>query len=149
MPQISVLLWHGRDLLVTIGYECCCAHLFGLDDGRSFWDCETWMFPILDLFSEPLGESLLRYRLERLPAALDRAVQYGLADGAAMFPWTSTQSGFGTTQQPMGETCTGASCTGLDWQEQHITGDICAMRKMHMLTCSARGMDVSSVFTCG
>jgi trehalose/maltose hydrolase-like predicted phosphorylase len=49
------------------------------------------MFPILDVFSESLGASLLRYRLERLPAAIERAKQYGV-DGAS-FPWTSTQSG--------------------------------------------------------
>ena len=36
------------------------------------------MFPILDVFDETLGESLLRYRLERLPAAIARAKQYPL-----------------------------------------------------------------------
>ena len=39
---------------------------------------------VLDAFDEQLGESLLRYRLERLPAAQHRARQYG-AEGA-MFP---------------------------------------------------------------
>ena len=31
-------------------------------DGRSFWDSETWMFPVLDAFyAEGLGRSLLEY----------------------------------------------------------------------------------------
>ena len=99
-------------------------------DGRSFWDCETWMFPILDVFDEALGESLLRYRLDRLPAAVERAKQYG-ADGA-QFPWTSTQSGYGTTHEPLNSTCHGVgNCTGLGWQEQHITGDIAMAFRLH------------------
>ena len=78
------------------------------------------MFPILDIFNERLGESLLRYRLERLPAAIARAQQYGVE--GATFPWTSTQTGFGTTQEPMNSTCDSvATCKGLGWQEQHIT----------------------------
>jgi trehalose/maltose hydrolase-like predicted phosphorylase len=94
------------------------------------------MFPILDVFNEQLGESLLRYRLERLPAAMSRAKQYG-ADGA-YFPWTSTQTGFGTTQEQMNSTCYGrydpereGGCTGLGWQEQHINGDIAMAFRLH------------------
>ena len=88
------------------------------------------MFPILDIFNEALGESLLRYRLDRLPAAIARAKQYGV-DGAT-FPWTSTQTGYGTTQQPMNSTCQGVSgCKGLGWQEQHINGDIAMAFRLH------------------
>lgn len=102
-------------------------------DGRSFWDSETWMFPIIDIFDESLGESMLRYRLARLPAAIERASQYGV-DGA-MFPWTSTQSGFDTTHQPINSTCSGnLNCTGLGWQEQHITGDIALAFRLHWWT---------------
>lgn len=91
------------------------------------------MFPILDIFDEPLGESLLRYRLERLPAAIARAKQYGV-DGAT-FPWTSTQTGFGTTLEPMNSTCHGVDeCTGLGWQEQHINGDVAMAFRLHWHT---------------
>ena len=65
---------------------------------------ETWMFPVLDLFSADLGFSILRYRLQRLPAAQARATQFGIP-GAAMFPWTSTQSGYGTTHVQLNSTC--------------------------------------------
>jgi trehalose/maltose hydrolase-like predicted phosphorylase len=38
-------------------------------DGRSFWDCETWMFPPVSLLRPRLGQSLLQYRLDRLEPA--------------------------------------------------------------------------------
>jgi len=102
-------------------------------DGRSFWDTETWQFPVVDAFSEQLGESLLRYRLERLPAATQRAAQFGVASAAkaAMFPWTSTQTGHGTTHVPMNSTCQGNCTDGLGWTEQHITGDIALAFRLH------------------
>ena len=104
-------------------------------DGRSFWDCETWMFPVLDAFSEGLGRSLLEYRLQRLPAAKARAAQFGIS-GAAMFPWTSTQTGYGTTHVGLNTTCQGqlgsdACSSGLGWTEQHITGDIAMAFRLH------------------
>jgi trehalose/maltose hydrolase-like predicted phosphorylase len=95
-------------------------------DGRSFWDTETWMFPVLDLLHPAVGESLLRYRLDRLPAAKIRAAQYGAA--GAMFPWTSQLSGFGDTHS-VGY-CP-PNCTSLDWTEQHITGDIAMAFRLH------------------
>lgn len=88
------------------------------------------MLPVLDIFDEGLGESLLRYRLDRLPAAIARAKQYGV-DGAT-FPWTSTQTGYGTTHELMNSTCHGISeCKGLGWQEQHINGDIAMAFRLH------------------
>eukprot|EP01047_Picozoa_sp_COSAG01_P031529 COSAG01_NODE_2241_length_8086_cov_25.173282_6_plen_454_part_00 len=101
---------------------------------------ETWMFPVLDLFSADLGFSILRYRLQRLPAAQARATQFGIP-GAAMFPWTSTQSGYGTTHVQLNSTCHGhdlsksnACSDGLDWTEQHITGDISMAFRLHYRT---------------
>ena len=85
------------------------------------------MFPVLDLLHPNSGESLLRYRLDRLPAAKVRAGQYG-AKGA-MFPWTSELTGFGTTNGG-GKQCP-PDCMGLDWTEQHITGDIAMAFRLH------------------
>ena len=85
------------------------------------------MFPVLDLLHPSFGESLLRYRLDRLPAAKARAGQYG-AKGA-MFPWTSELTGFGTTNGG-GKQCP-PECKGLDWTEQHITGDIAMAFRLH------------------
>ena len=42
----------------------------GLKAAAVLADCETWMFPILDIFNEQLGESLLRYRLGTDPERL-------------------------------------------------------------------------------
>eukprot|EP00729_Bicosta_minor_P020156 gene20156-4860_t len=104
-------------------------------DGRSFWDTETWMFPVLDLLDPQLGASLLQYRLDRLPAAVARASQmYGnlSGTGAAQFPWVSTQTGFGCTQVPANQQCAnGVGCTGLGWEEQHISGDIAMAFRLH------------------
>lgn len=107
-------------------------------DGRSFWDCETWMFPVLDAFDSQLGASLLEYRSARLPAAKARADQFGIPPGAAMFPWTSTQTGYGATHVTMNSTCHGhaaggkdACLSGLGWTEQHITGDIAMAYRLH------------------
>ena len=100
-------------------------------DGRSFWDTETWMFPVLDLLHPTIGASLLEYRLVRLPAAKLRAAQFGVR--GAMFPWTSELSGFGDTGVRAGAKCP-PSCTGLGWTEQHITGDIAMAFRLHWYT---------------
>jgi trehalose/maltose hydrolase-like predicted phosphorylase len=86
-------------------------------DGRSFWDVETWMFPTMDLFRPALGKALLQYRLDRLPAARTRAIEYGFT--GAMFPWTSTLSGVDDTSGELGH------------MEQHITGDIAMAFRQH------------------
>jgi len=54
-------------------------------DGHSFWDTETFVLPVLTLTAPDAAASVLRWRHDTLPAALDRAAQLGLA-GAA-FPW--------------------------------------------------------------
>jgi alpha,alpha-trehalose phosphorylase len=54
-------------------------------DGHTFWDTETFVLPVLTLTAPDAAASVLRWRHDTLPAALDRAAQLGLA-GAA-FPW--------------------------------------------------------------
>ena len=54
-------------------------------DGHAFWDTETFVLPVLTLTAPDAAASVLRWRHDALPAALDRAAQLGLA-GAA-FPW--------------------------------------------------------------
>ncbi len=54
-------------------------------DGHAFWDTETFVLPVLTLTTPDAAASVLRWRRDTLPAALDRAAQLGLA-GAA-FPW--------------------------------------------------------------
>ena len=79
--------------------------------GHSFWDCETWMFPVMAALQPDIAASLTRYRLARLPAAQARARHVGLQ--GAMMPWESALTGFGESIWRPG-----------DDNEIHITGDV-------------------------
>jgi alpha,alpha-trehalose phosphorylase len=60
-------------------------------DGHAFWDTETFVLPVLTLTVPDAAASVLRWRHDLLPAALDRAAQLGFA-GAA-FPWRTIHGG--------------------------------------------------------
>src|SRR6516162_7933128 len=79
-------------------------------DGHAFWDTETFVLPVLTLTAPDAAASVLRWRHDTLPAALDRAAQLGLA-GAA-FPWRTIQ----------GEECSGYWPAGT--AAFHINADI-------------------------
>ena len=85
-------------------------------NGHSFWDCETWMFPGVLLTHPDVANSLLQYRLARLPGARDKARSYSPPFAGAMFPWESAYTGE--------ETCPSWAPTGT--REIHINGDIAA-----------------------
>jgi len=85
-------------------------------------DLETWQFPALLPFYPELGKSLLAYRERVLPAAKDRARQFGWA--GALFPWESAVSGQNVCPWAL----------GADF-EQHITGDVAmAVRQQYYFT---------------
>ena len=51
-------------------------HRYG---GHTFWDQETWMWPPL-LFLDPgSARSALQYRYDRIPGALNKSKQCGVA----------------------------------------------------------------------
>ncbi|MGI5143874.1 MULTISPECIES: glycoside hydrolase family 65 protein [unclassified Streptomyces] len=81
-------------------------------DGHSFWDTETYVLPVLTYTSPNCVAEALCWRQHTLPAARDRARQFGLR-GAA-FPW---------------RTIDGAECSGY-WPAGtaafHINADIAA-----------------------
>jgi len=79
-------------------------------DGHAFWDTETFVLPMLTLTAPDAAASVLRWRHEVLPAALDRAAQLGLA-GAA-FPWRTIH----------GEECSGYWPAGT--AAFHVNADI-------------------------
>ena len=81
-------------------------------NGHIFWDAEMWMFPPLLLLNHGLAESMIDYRLDRLPAARMRAMASGY-DGV-MFPWESDE--FGQESTPVW------ALTGP--MEHHITADV-------------------------
>ena len=79
-------------------------------DGHAFWDTETFVLPVLTLTAPDAAASVLRWRRDTLPAALDRAAQLGMA-GAA-FPWRTIH----------GEECSGYWPAGT--AAFHINADI-------------------------
>ncbi|XP_066928849.1 protein-glucosylgalactosylhydroxylysine glucosidase-like [Clytia hemisphaerica] len=79
--------------------------------GHSFWDQDIWMFPPVMIFHPKIGRSLLEYRYQRLPAAMEIAKKYKFK--GAMFPWESALSGFEVCPQEV-----------YGRNEIHITGDI-------------------------
>ncbi len=81
-------------------------------NGHVFWDAEIWMYPPLLVLHPEMGKTMMNYRINRLPEAINRAKNYGYK--GAMFPWESDYTG---------EEATPTWClTGV--MEQHITADI-------------------------
>lgn len=81
-------------------------------NGHIFWDTELWMFPPLLLLNQGLAESMMEYRIHRLPAARRKAMAYGYK--GVMFPWESDDAGEEATPT--------TALTGPF--EHHITADI-------------------------
>ena len=81
-------------------------------NGHIFWDAEMWMFPPMLLLNSGIAESMMDYRLDRLPAARRRAMASGYV--GAMFPWESDE--FGQESTPVW------ALTGP--MEHHITADV-------------------------
>ena len=79
-------------------------------DGHTFWDSEAFVLPVLTLTAPDAAASVLRWRHDVLPAALDRAAQLGMA-GAA-FPWRTMN----------GEECSGYWPAGT--AAFHVNADI-------------------------
>ena len=89
---------------------------FGLSsqgyNGHIFWDTELWMYPPMLFLNQGIAESMMNYRIDRLPAARRKALAYGYR--GAMFPWESDDTGE--------ESCPTWALTGPF--EHHITADI-------------------------
>lgn len=81
-------------------------------NGHIFWDSELWMLPPLMLLNRELAESMIDYRIDRLPAARRKATAYGYR--GAMFPWESDDAGEESTPT--------TALTGPF--EHHVTADI-------------------------
>ena len=79
-------------------------------DGHTFWDSEAFVLPVLSLTAPDVAASVLRWRHDVLPAALDRAAKLGLAGSA--FPWRTIH----------GEECSGYWPAGT--AAFHINADI-------------------------
>ncbi len=59
--------------------------------GHVFWDADTFVLPFLAATHPTAARSMLEYRLQRLPAAIEASRAVGRA--GARFPWESARSG--------------------------------------------------------
>eukprot|EP00012_Vannella_robusta_P002130 CAMPEP_0206182492 /NCGR_PEP_ID=MMETSP0166-20121206/94_1 /ASSEMBLY_ACC=CAM_ASM_000260 /TAXON_ID=95228 /ORGANISM="Vannella robusta, Strain DIVA3 518/3/11/1/6" /LENGTH=516 /DNA_ID=CAMNT_0053597205 /DNA_START=330 /DNA_END=1880 /DNA_ORIENTATION=- len=94
-------------------------------NGHVFWDMETWVYPSLLLLQPSIARSLLEYRIQRVPRAIQKSSFYHLS--GAWFPWESAFTGV--------ECCPfngGKNTEGL--LEIHINGDI-SFACMQYLRC--------------
>ena len=81
-------------------------------NGHSFWDQATWMFPTINLLYPSIAQSMLQYRVNRLPGARFKATTYSPPFQGAMFPWESAVAGIELASAPWGA------------RELHISSDI-------------------------
>ena len=59
--------------------------------GAIFWDSEIFFFPMFVHTQPEIARSLLRYRIETLPGALEKAKEYGCR--GAFYAWESQEGG--------------------------------------------------------
>lgn len=59
--------------------------------GAVFWDSEIFLFPMFVYTQPEIAKSLLRYRIETLPGALQKASEYGYR--GAFYAWESQEGG--------------------------------------------------------
>ena len=62
-------------------------------NGHSFWDTETWMYPVLLYLFPGISRSLMTYRFNRMDGARMKAKSYDPPFAGTMFPWESAYSG--------------------------------------------------------
>jgi len=90
--------------------------------GHVFWDTEIFVFPFFVYTHPPTARSLLMYRYHTLPAARDKARQYGYR--GALYAWESTDTGVDVTP-PFVFNARGERLeiyTGIE--EHHISADV-------------------------
>ncbi|XP_059096648.1 protein-glucosylgalactosylhydroxylysine glucosidase-like [Tigriopus californicus] len=92
--------------------------------GHVFWDMETWMYPPILMFRPDLAKEMLKYRMQGISEAQQRAAQDGYE--GARFPWESAFTGAEVTPD---------ICPLCRENQQHITGDIAlAARQLISMT---------------
>jgi trehalose/maltose hydrolase-like predicted phosphorylase len=101
--------------------------------GRTFWDYDTFTAPVMMLLHPDLAESVIDYRLHRLPGARAKAASYNEGFEGAMFPWGARFLEFYCRSDPTREYFAESAFTGLEacpsWadmgkKEIHISGDV-------------------------
>ena len=91
-------------------------------NGHTFWDMETWIFPVLAVLHPDLARNAVNYRTQRLNASMTRAVENGYS--GAFWTWESGITGLDT-----------APWREADLDENHISADIpLAWRRYYYVT---------------
>ncbi|MGH3997434.1 MAG: glycoside hydrolase family 65 protein, partial [Pseudonocardiaceae bacterium] len=93
-------------------------------DGHAFWDCETFVLPVLSHTVPDAAADVLRWRQQTLPLAVERARQLGLA-GAA-FPWRTIRGQECSGYWPAGTAAFHVNADIADAAIRHVTatGDV-------------------------
>jgi len=103
--------------------------------GAIFWDTEIFLFPVFAHTEPELAKTLLRYRIETLPGALDKATEYGYR--GAFYAWESQEGGIeGCTDFNVVDVFTNRPVRTYFRDKQiHISGDIAyAMWRYYEIT---------------
>ena len=103
--------------------------------GAVFWDSEIFLFPMFVYTQPEIARSLLTYRIETLPGALEKAAEYGFR--GAFYAWESQEGGReGCTDFNVVDVFTHRPVRTYFRDKQiHISGDIAyALRSYYEIT---------------
>ncbi|MFZ3386961.1 MAG: glycosyl hydrolase family 65 protein, partial [Candidatus Hydromicrobium sp.] len=113
--KTRVSLYHLLRSYVDDDRVAICGRGFSSDAywGRFFWDTEMYMMPFF-LYTDPVkAKTLMDFRINTLPAAMENAKEYGYA--GARYPWEADADGK-------------ENCPSYLWQfrdhQIHISGDV-------------------------
>lgn len=90
--------------------------------GHVFWDADVFVLPALAAIAPDAARAVVRYRIDRLPAARSAARALGL--GGARFPWESAASGVDVTPDLVRAPGGGTIVVRTGDQEEHIVSDV-------------------------
>ena len=103
--------------------------------GAVFWDSEIFLLPMFTYTQPEIAKSLLRYRIETLPGAMEKAAEYGYR--GAFYAWESQEGGMeGCTNFNVVDVFTHRPVrTYFRDRQIHISGDVVyAMRNYYEIT---------------
>ncbi|MGE5401352.1 MAG: hypothetical protein ACM3S2_13200 [Ignavibacteriales bacterium] len=108
--------------------------------GHIFWDADTYMFPPLMVMHPGMAKSLIMFRVNVLPAALENAKKNNYR--GAMYPWESDETGAETTpffaiQNAIKENHIVGDVALAQWQYYQATKDVNWLRNSGAKVISA------------
>ncbi len=104
--------------------------------GHVFWDTEVFVLPVLAATFPAGARAALQYRIDRLPAARQRARSQGM--GGARFPWESASTGEDVTPRAALDLEGREVAIRTGDLEEHISSDV-AWAALHLLQWTGDG----------